>query len=286
MARTITCWSNRTTLVCIDWRSFGGVSMTDMSRMPASDMFRVRGIGVAVIVNTSTRRRSCLMRSLWATPNRCSSSTINSPRSLNRTSFESSRWVPTMTSTLPASRSARVCFCSARVRNRLTRSMRTGNAANRSVRVLWCWNARTVVGARKPTCLPSITALNPARIATSVLPYPTSPQSSRSIATVDSMSFRISAIADCWSVVSSYSNASWNSRCQWASGLNACPGIALRAAYSFRSSSAMSRIARRTRVLVLAQEAPPSRSRAFAVPEYFCSRSICCTGTNSLSCPA
>ena len=29
--------------------------MTDMSRMPTSDMFSVRGIGVAVIVSTSTR---------------------------------------------------------------------------------------------------------------------------------------------------------------------------------------------------------------------------------------
>ena len=29
--------------------------MIDMSRMPASDMFSVRGIGVAVIVRTSTR---------------------------------------------------------------------------------------------------------------------------------------------------------------------------------------------------------------------------------------
>ena len=38
--------------------------MIDMSRMPASDMFSVRGIGVAVIVNTSTRFRICLMRLL------------------------------------------------------------------------------------------------------------------------------------------------------------------------------------------------------------------------------
>ena len=43
----MTCWSNLTTLVWIERRSFGGVSMIDMSRMPASDMFSVRGIGVA-----------------------------------------------------------------------------------------------------------------------------------------------------------------------------------------------------------------------------------------------
>ena len=49
-----------TTLVWIDRRSFGGVSMIDMSRMPTSDMFSVRGIGVAVIVSTSTLRSQLL----------------------------------------------------------------------------------------------------------------------------------------------------------------------------------------------------------------------------------
>ena len=83
MARSITGASNLTTLVWIDSRSFGGVSMIDMSRMPTSDMFSVRGIGVAVIVSTSTFLRICLMRSLCATPNRCSSSTTSRPRSLN-----------------------------------------------------------------------------------------------------------------------------------------------------------------------------------------------------------
>ena len=45
--RAMTCWSNFTTLVWIASRSFGGVSMIDMSRMPTSDMCSVRGIGVA-----------------------------------------------------------------------------------------------------------------------------------------------------------------------------------------------------------------------------------------------
>ena len=62
--------------------------MIDMSRIPTSDMFNVRGMGVAVIVSTSTRLRICLMRSLCATPKRCSSSTTRRPRSLNRTSFD------------------------------------------------------------------------------------------------------------------------------------------------------------------------------------------------------
>ncbi len=48
--------------------------------------------------------------------------------------------------------------------------MATGNAAKRRLNVRKCWSARIVVGARTATCLPSSTALNAARIATSVLP--------------------------------------------------------------------------------------------------------------------
>ena len=39
--------------------------------MPTSDMLSVRGIGVALIVSTSTFFRSCLIFSLCETPNRC-----------------------------------------------------------------------------------------------------------------------------------------------------------------------------------------------------------------------
>ena len=46
----------------------------------------------------------------------------------------------------------------------------------RSRKVLKCCCASTVVGTSTATCLPSITALNAARMATSVLPKPTSPQ--------------------------------------------------------------------------------------------------------------
>ena len=50
-------------------------------------------------------------------------------------------------------------------------------------------------GVRTATCLPSITALKAARIATSVLPKPTSPQISRSIERGSSMSRLVSAMA-------------------------------------------------------------------------------------------
>ena len=60
-------------------RSAGGVSITDRSRRPVKAICSVRGMGVAVSVNTSTVFLICLMRSLCATPKRCSSSTTSRP---------------------------------------------------------------------------------------------------------------------------------------------------------------------------------------------------------------
>ena len=101
---------------------------------PTSDMFSVRGIGVAVIVSTSTFLRSCLIRSLCATPNRCSSSTTSRPRSRKATSFDSSRCVPTMMSTWPDGElPTRSPSAPASCRKRLIMSIRTGNPANRSL---------------------------------------------------------------------------------------------------------------------------------------------------------
>jgi hypothetical protein len=60
----------------------GGVLMVEISRTPVRAMYSVRGIGVAVIVRTSTSVRICLSFSLWVTPKRCSSSMMSKPRSL------------------------------------------------------------------------------------------------------------------------------------------------------------------------------------------------------------
>ena len=84
----------------------GGVSITLMSRSPASDMCSVRGIGVAVSASTSTSRRSWRRSSFWATPKRCSSSTTTRPRSLGMTSRDRTRCVPIRTSTFPSANSA------------------------------------------------------------------------------------------------------------------------------------------------------------------------------------
>ena len=70
------------TKVRIGNRACGAVSIMLMSRMPASAMCRVRGIGVALIVRTSTSVRSCLRNSFWRTPKRCSSSMTTRPEIL------------------------------------------------------------------------------------------------------------------------------------------------------------------------------------------------------------
>ena len=57
--------------------------MVEKSRDPISENCNVLGIGVAVIVSVSILLFSCFSFSLVDTPNFCSSSIINRPRSLN-----------------------------------------------------------------------------------------------------------------------------------------------------------------------------------------------------------
>ena len=68
---------------------------------PARLICIVRGIGVADIESTSTRSLSWRRSSFCLTPKRCSSSITSRPRSLARTSRESSRWVPIRMSSEP-----------------------------------------------------------------------------------------------------------------------------------------------------------------------------------------
>ncbi len=84
----------------------------EMSIAEESDMYNVRGIGVAVIYSVSTLALSCLIFSFASTPNLCSSSTMRRPRSWNFASPERRRWVPMMISTSPFSSLSRICFCS------------------------------------------------------------------------------------------------------------------------------------------------------------------------------
>ena len=125
------------------------------------------------------------------------------PKSLKTTFLLSKECVPIRTSIDPSSTPLRTCFFSAVLRKRLSTSTLTPNGANRFQKVWKCCCAKTVVGTRTATCLPLITALKMARMATSVLPKPTSPASKRSIGTGFSMDSLISAVACNWSSVSS-----------------------------------------------------------------------------------
>ncbi len=88
--------------------------------------------------------------------------------------------------------------------------MRTGVSEKRSEKVWKCCSASNVVGTSSATCLPSASATHAARSATSVLPKPTSPHTSRSIGRPDVMSPMTCSMAAAWSPVSSKPNPSAN----------------------------------------------------------------------------
>ena len=165
-------------------------------------MCNVLGIGVAVIVNTSTFVLYCFIFSFAFTPKRCSSSIINSPRSLNSTSSLNILCVPTIISTSPNFSLFIISFCCFGVLNLFSTSTFTPKLLILSLNSLYCCSASTVVGARYATCFPPITALKAALIATSVFPYPTSPQSNLSIGLSVSISFFTSSMQRNWSSVS------------------------------------------------------------------------------------
>ena len=105
-------------------------------------------------------------------------------------------------STLPSAKSFSTAFVSAGLRKRETISTRTGKSRKRSRKVFQCCCASTVVGTSISVCLPFSATANAARTATSVLPKPTSPQTSRSIGLGASRSSFTASIARCWSSVS------------------------------------------------------------------------------------
>lgn len=127
MAAPICFSSYGPTKVSTGWRSSGGVVIVDISRMPVTAISRVRGIGVADIVSTSTLARSFFSCSLCSTPKRCSSSTMTRPRSLNLVSCENSRCVPMTMSTEPSLSPSRVALDSVSLWKRDSAFTLTGN---------------------------------------------------------------------------------------------------------------------------------------------------------------
>ena len=171
------------------------------------------------------------------------------------------------------------------VRKRLTASRR-GSGSRRSGRRTCCragWPAASS-GASTATCLPSWIALNAARIATSVLPKPTSPHSRRSIGYGRSMSALTSSMALRWSGVSTYGKASSISCCHGVSWPNAWPSALTRFWYSTTSSWAISRTAERTRLLALAKSLPPRRCSVGASPPTYWRSDVDLVATARTAC--
>ena len=129
----------------------------------------------------------------------------------------------------------------------------------RSRKVLKCCCASTVVGTSTATCLPSITALNAARMATSVLPKPD--------VAADQPVHRLGpfhvglGLDDGAHLVGGFLEdegaleLALPGRCPAAKGWPACDS---RAAWMASSSLATSRTARSACALALAQRVPPS----------------------------
>lgn len=109
----------------------GGVSICESPLIPMMDICNVRGIGVAVKVSTSIVFLRFLIFSFCLTPKRCSSSIQSNPKSLNSTSLDKIRCVPTNKSILPSFKSANICFFSLVVVKRLSNAIFTGNFSKR-----------------------------------------------------------------------------------------------------------------------------------------------------------
>ena len=92
--------------------------------------------------------------------------------------------------------------------------MVTGKSRRRRLKLLKCCIDKMVVGTRTATCLPSQAARKAARMAISVLPNPTSPQTSRSIGVDFNMSSRTALLAAFWSGVSSYMKLASSACCK------------------------------------------------------------------------
>jgi len=136
---------------------------------------RVRGMGVAVMINTwglgALRWRMARCR----TPKRCCSSTMTSPSFLKRISSSNRAWVPMAREIRPSSRSWICRRRWAAVRWRLKRAHWRGSPSRNFFSVRKCCSANISVGAMRTACWPFSTASSMADRATTVFPDPTSP---------------------------------------------------------------------------------------------------------------
>ena len=153
-------------------------------------------------------------RSRCSTPNRCCSSTTTSPRSANSTPSDSSAWVPTTMPARPSATSASAARRAAVRSEPVSRVTRVPSGSPSSSPALpsgpsspamprACCAASTSVGASSAAWPPASTTWAMARSATTVLPDPTSPCSSRCIGCSRPISAASASPTSRWPSVSS-----------------------------------------------------------------------------------
>ena len=189
----------------------GGVLIKLTVLSPRRDCWRVRGIGVAVRVSTSTD--FFIFKSLFfcATPKRCSSSIINNPSLFFGMDPPKILCVPINISTRLLTIFSIIVFCFFCDMKRDNILIVTPNFSNLFLNKIKCWLANIVVGTTIITKTPEKAAFAAARRAVSVLPKPTSPIIKRSISPGEFMSLYMSCIAADWSPVSLYGKLSTSS---------------------------------------------------------------------------
>ncbi|OPZ59599.1 MAG: hypothetical protein BWY86_01182 [Candidatus Aminicenantes bacterium ADurb.Bin508] len=110
-----------------------------MSLTPEKAMFRVRGMGVALMVRTSIFSFHLRIFSFCFTPKRCSSSMTRRPRFLKRTLSERREWVPIRMSRVPLRSLSRMSVFSWGVVVRLKEAILMGKVEKRREKVCMCW---------------------------------------------------------------------------------------------------------------------------------------------------
>ena len=144
----------------------------------------MRGIGVAVMCRTCGTSPSGPLASSaarWRTPKRCCSSTTTTARRAKRTSSSSSACVPTTNDSSPVASLLSVSARRDALVEPVSSARRTASPGMSAWSVAKCCSARTSVGAMNAACMSCSTARRIACSATTVLPEPTSPMSSRCI---------------------------------------------------------------------------------------------------------
>ncbi len=169
--------------------------------------------------------------------------------------------MPTTSRIVPSASPALTRLASAGATRRESCATSTPNRPKRRRRVSACWRASTVVGAISAACLPEKIAAASARSATSVLPKPTSPQTSRSIGRPEARSAISASTAAAWSGVGAKPKPAANRSISLAGGARTGASVSRRA----RAASSIRRAVR-------AMVASASRRRRGHVPPSSLSR--------------